>query len=267
MISEVKKEIIDLGDGRTITTETGKLVKQTDGAVVVQIGSAMLLVTVVSAKDVNSETGFLPLVVDYREKFVVAGRFPGGFFKHEACPSDQETLAMRLVDRVLHPLSPKDYHAETRATIQLISHGGNVMSGVLVGFAVPACLTVSDIPSDGPISEVRIERANGKFIVNPSHEQLEASDIDIMVGASKDFVTTVEGEMDEANERDMAEVIEFVHEATKPHIEARLRLIEKVDKTEKRIYESGVESEEAKAKAHPLACGKCYTIVKENTTR
>jgi len=233
MIPEVKKEIIELGDGRTISIETGKLAKQADGAVVVQMGNAMLLATVVSAKEINPETDFLPLTVDYREKFAAAGRFPGGFFKREARPSDQEILTMRLVDRVLRPLFPKDYHAETQVMIQLISHDENVMPDALAGLAASACLAVSDIPFDGPISEVRVGRVNGQFIVNPSREQLEASDIDIMVGASKDFVAMVEGEMDEVSEKDMAEAIKFAHEAIKPHIEAQLRLAEKVGKTEK----------------------------------
>ncbi|MBB1545909.1 MAG: polyribonucleotide nucleotidyltransferase, partial [Capnocytophaga sp.] len=267
MIPEVKKEIIDLGDGRTITIETGKLAKQADGAVVVQMGNAMLLATVVSARDINPETDFLPLTVDYREKFAAAGRFPGGFFKREARPSDQEILTMRLVDRVLRPLFPKDYHAETQVMIQLISHDENVMPDALAGLAASACLAVSDIPFDGPISEVRVGRVNGKFIVNPSREQLEASDIDIMVGASKDFVAMVEGEMDEVSEKDMAEAIKFAHEAIKPHIEAQLRLAEKVGKTEKRTYEPEVENEEIKAKVYPLAYEKCYAIAKENTTK
>ena len=267
MIPEVKKEIIDLGDGRTITIETGKLAKQADGAVVVQMGNAMLLATVVSARDINPETDFLPLTVDYREKFAAAGRFPGGFFKREARPSDQEILTMRLVDRVLRPLFPKDYHAETQVMIQLISHDENVMPDALAGLAASACLAVSDIPFDGPISEVRVGRVNGKFIVNPSREQLEASDIDIMVGASKDFVAMVEGEMDEVSEKDMAEAIKFAHEAIKPHIEAQLRLAEKVGKTEKRTYEPEVENEEVKAKVYPLAYEKCYAIAKENTTK
>ncbi|SQA75278.1 Polyribonucleotide nucleotidyltransferase [Capnocytophaga sputigena] len=267
MIPEVKKEIIELGDGRTITIETGKLAKQADGAVVVQMGNAMLLATVVSAKEINPETDFLPLTVDYREKFAAAGRFPGGFFKREARPSDQEILTMRLVDRVLRPLFPKDYHAETQVMIQLISHDENVMPDALAGLAASACLAVSDIPFDGPISEVRVGRVNGQFIVNPSREQLEASDIDIMVGASKDFVAMVEGEMDEVSEKDMAEAIKFAHEAIKPHIEAQLRLAEKVGKTEKRSYEPEVENEEVKVKVYDFAYNKCYAIAKENTTK
>ncbi|AYW37273.1 polyribonucleotide nucleotidyltransferase [Capnocytophaga canimorsus] len=267
MIPEVKKEIIDLGDGRTISIETGKLAKQADGSVVVRMGNAMLLATVVSAREINPETDFLPLTVDYREKFAAAGRFPGGFFKREARPSDQEVLTMRLVDRVLRPLFPKDYHAETQVMIQLMSHDDNVMPDALAGLAASACIAVSDIPFDGPISEVRVARIDGKFIINPNREQLAQSDMDIMVGASKDFVAMVEGEMDEVSEKDMAEAIKFAHEAIKLQIDAQIRLAEKVGKTEKRTYEPEVENEEVEQKVYGLAYPKCYAIAKENTSK
>ena len=267
MIPEVKKEIIDLGDGRSISIETGKLAKQADGAVVVQMGNAMLLATVVSAREINPDTDFLPLTVDYREKFAAAGRFPGGFFKREARPSDQEILTMRLVDRVLRPLFPKDYHAETQVMIQLMSHDESVIPDALAGLAASACIAVSDIPFDGPISEVRVGRIDGKFIINPNREQLEQSDIDIMVGASKDFVAMVEGEMNEISEKDMTEAIKFAHEAIKTQIEAQIRLAEKVGKTEKRTYEPEVENEEVKKKIYDLAYSKCYAVAKENTAK
>ncbi|AMD85204.1 polyribonucleotide nucleotidyltransferase [Capnocytophaga haemolytica] len=268
MIPEPKREIIELGDGRTISIETGKLAKQADGSVVVRMGNAMLLATVVSAREINPETDFLPLTVDYREKFAAAGRFPGGFFKREARPSDQEILTMRLVDRVLRPLFPKDYHAETQVMIQLISHDENVMPDALAGLAASAAIAVSDIPFAGPISEVRVGRVGGQFVVNPSKAQLEESDIDIMVGASRDFVAMVEGEMDEVSEKDMAEAIKFAHEAIKSHIDAQLRLAEKVGvPTEKRAYEPEVENEEVKAKVYPYAYDKCYAIAKEGTTK
>ncbi|MFJ1377254.1 polyribonucleotide nucleotidyltransferase [Capnocytophaga canimorsus] len=267
MIPEVKKEIIDLGDGRTISIETGKLAKQADGSVVVCMGNAMLLATVVSAREINPETDFLPLTVDYREKFAAAGRFPGGFFKREARPSDQEVLTMRLVDRVLRPLFPKDYHAETQVMIQLMSHDDNVMPDALAGLAASACIAVSDIPFDGPISEVRVARIDGKFIINPNREQLAQSDMDIMVGASKDFVAMVEGEMDEVSEKDMAEAIKFAHEAIKLQIDAQIRLAEKVGKTEKRTYEPEIENEEVEQKVYGLAYPKCYAIAKENTSK
>ena len=266
MIPEVKKEIITLADGRTISIETGKLAKQADGSVVVQMGNAMLLGTVVANKEAGEGVDFLPLTVDYREKFAAAGRFPGGFFKREARPSDQEILTMRLVDRALRPLFPKEYYCEVQGMIQLMSHDENVMPDALAGLAASACLAVSDIPFDGPISEVRVGRINGEFIINPSAQQLAESDMDIMVGASKEFVAMVEGEMDEVSEKDMADAIHFAHEAIKVQIEAQERLREKVGKTI-RTYEVPQENEEVAKKIYDFCYDKCYAIAKENTTK
>ena len=266
MIPEVKKEIITLADGRTISIETGKLAKQADGSVVVQMGNAMLLATVVANKEAGEGVDFLPLTVDYREKFAAAGRFPGGFFKREARPSDQEILTMRLVDRVLRPLFPKEYYCEVQVMIQLMSHDENVMPDALAGLAASACLAVSDIPFDGPISEVRVGRINGEFIINPSAQQLAESDMDIMVGASKEFVAMVEGEMDEVSEKDMANAIHFAHEAIKVQIEAQERLRECVGKTI-RTYEVPQENEEVAKKIYDFCYDKCYAIAKENTTK
>lgn len=266
MIPEVKKDIITLADGRTISIETGKLAKQADGSVVVQMGNAMLLATVVANKEAGEGVDFLPLTVDYREKFAAAGRFPGGFFKREARPSDQEILTMRLVDRVLRPLFPKEYYCEVQVMIQLMSHDENVMPDALAGLAASACLAVSDIPFDGPISEVRVGRINGEFIINPSAQQLAESDMDIMVGASKEFVAMVEGEMDEVSEKDMADAIHFAHEAIKVQIEAQERLREKVGKTI-RTYEVPQENEEVAKKIYDFCYDKCYAIAKENTTK
>ena len=266
MIPEVKKEIIALGDGRTISIETGKLAKQADGAVVVQMGNAMLLATVVANKEAGEGVDFLPLTVDYREKFAAAGRFPGGFFKREARPSDQEILTMRLVDRVLRPLFPKEYYCEVQVMIQLMSHDENVMPDALAGLAASACLAVSDIPFDGPISEVRVGRINGQFIINPSTQQLAESDMDIMVGASKEFVAMVEGEMDEVSEKDMADAIHFAHEAIKVQIEAQERLRAQVGKAI-RAYEVPQENEEVAKKVYDFCYNKCYAIAKENTTK
>lgn len=266
MIPEVKKEIITLSDGRTISIETGKLAKQADGSVVVQMGNAMLLATVVANKEAGEGVDFLPLTVDYREKFAAAGRFPGGFFKREARPSDQEILTMRLVDRVLRPLFPKEYYCEVQVMIQLMSHDENVMPDALAGLAASACLAVSDIPFDGPISEVRVGRIKGEFIINPSAQQLAESDMDIMVGASKEFVAMVEGEMDEVSEKDMADAIHFAHEAIKVQIEAQERLREKVGKTI-RTYEVPQENEEVAKKIYDFCYDKCYAIAKENTTK
>ncbi|MCX6237346.1 MAG: polyribonucleotide nucleotidyltransferase [Bacteroidia bacterium] len=208
---------IDLGDGRTINIETGKLAKQADGSVVVKMGDTMLLATVVSAKEAAENVDFMPLSVDYREKFSAAGKFPGGFMKREARPSDDEILTARLVDRVLRPLFPENFHAETVVMITLISSGKNEMPDCLAGLAASAALTVSDVPFNGPISEVRVSRIDGKFMVNPSAEQLATADIDIIVGASYDNIMMVEGEMDEVSEEEMLDAIKFAHDHIKIH--------------------------------------------------
>jgi len=226
MIPQGLKQTIDLGDGRTIELETGKLAKQAHGSVVVRMGDTMLLATVVSNQGAKEGVNFLPLTVDYREKFAADGRYPGGFLKREARPSDQEILVMRLVDRVLRPLFPSDYHSETQLMIQLMSYDKDCMPDALAGLAASACLMLSDIPFEGPISEVRVARIDGKFIVNPNPEQLEAADMDLMVGASLDSVTMVEGEMDEASEADMIEGIKVAHEAIKIQCTAQLALAE-----------------------------------------
>lgn len=263
MIPNVTKEVIDLGDGRTISIETGKLAKQADGSVVVRLGDCMLLATAVSARTANPNVDFLPLTVDYREKFAAAGRFPGGFFKREARPSDSEVLTMRLVDRVLRPLFPDDYHAETQVMIQLMSHDENVMPDALAGLAASAALAVSDIPFYNLISEVRVARVDGKFIINPSKAQLELSDIDMMIGASMDSVAMVEGEMKEISEKEMVEAIKFAHEAIKVQIQAQLRLQEAFGKKEIRTYEGEMEDEAVYAKVKAAAYDKCYAIAQE----
>lgn len=263
MIPKVTQETIDLGDGRTITIETGKLAKQADGSVVVRLGDCMLLATAVSARTSNPNVDFLPLTVDYREKFAAAGRFPGGFFKREARPSDSEVLTMRLVDRVLRPLFPDDYHAETQVMIQLMSHDENVMPDALAGLAASAALAVSDIPFYNLISEVRVARIDGKFIINPSKAQLDLSDIDMMIGASLDSVAMVEGEMKEISEHEMVEAIKFAHEAIKVQIHAQLRLQEAFGKKEIRTYDGEKEDETVYAKVKAHAYDKCYAIAQE----
>lgn len=263
MIPQVTKEVIDLGDGRSISIETGKLAKQADGSVVVQMGNSMLLATVVSARSASPGVDFLPLTVDYREKFAAAGRFPGGFFKREARPSDSEVLTMRLVDRVLRPLFPDDYHAETQVMIQLMSHDENVMPDALAGLAASAALAVSDIPFSTLISEVRVARVDGQFVINPSKAQLEASDIDMMIGASKDSIAMVEGEMKEISEKEMVEAIKFAHEAIKIQIAAQERLQAAFGKKEIRTYDGEVEDEAVYAKVKALAYDKCYAIAQE----
>ncbi len=263
MIPKVFQEVIDLGDGRSITIETGKLAKQADGSVVVRMGDAMLLATAVSARTSNPGVDFLPLTVDYREKFAAAGRFPGGFFKREARPSDSEVLTMRLVDRVLRPLFPDDYHAETQVMIQLMSHDENVMPDALAGLAASAALAVSDIPFYNLISEVRVARINGKFVINPSREELAQSDIDMMIGASMDSVAMVEGEMKEISEAEMVEAIKFAHEAIKVQIQAQERLRTAIGSPAYREYEGEKENEEIYKKVKTAAYDKCYAIAQE----
>ncbi|TDS52727.1 polyribonucleotide nucleotidyltransferase [Myroides indicus] len=259
MIPKVTKEIIDLGDGRSISIETGKLAKQADGSVVVRMGDCMLLATAVSARTANPGVDFLPLTVDYREKFSAAGRFPGGFFKREARPSDQEILTMRLVDRCLRPLFPDDYHAETQVMIQLMSFDENVMPDALAGLAASAALAVSDIPFYNYISEVRVARVEGKLVINPSREQLEASDIDMMIGASKDSVCMVEGEMKEISELEMIEAIKFAHEAIKAQIEAQEKMRAALNLTY-REYEPEEEDANVESAVHNAAYAKLYEI-------
>ena len=259
-------ESIDLGDGRTINLETGKLAKQAHGSVVVQMGKAMLLCTVVSNYE-TSNVDFLPLTVDYREKFAAAGRYPGGFFKREARPSDGEVLTMRLVDRVLRPLFPKDYHSEVQVMIQLMSHDDDVMPDALAGLAASAAIQLSDFPFECAISEARVARVNGEFIINPSRSQLENSDIDMMVGASADSVMMVEGEMDECSEEEMADAIKFAHESIKVQIAAQLRLAEAVGKKPVREYETSLENEELAKKIHDESYEKCYEIARKGTSK
>ncbi|WP_417290311.1 polyribonucleotide nucleotidyltransferase [Corallibacter sp.] len=266
MIPQTYKEVIDLGDGREISIETGKLAKQAHGSVVVQSGKCMLLCTVVSnykAADVD----FLPLTVDYREKFAAAGRYPGGFFKREARPSDGEVLTMRLVDRVLRPLFPKDYHSETQVMIQLMSHDPEVMPDAMAGLAASAAIQLSDIPFETPISEVRVGRINGEFIINPTLAQLAESDIDMMIGASADSVMMVEGEMDEISEEEMTEAIKAAHEAIKIQCEAQTRLAEAFGKKETREYEPERADEDLAKKIHDMAYDKVYAVAKAGSSK
>ena len=261
MIPKVFKEVIDLGDGREITIETGKLAKQAHGSVVVQMGKAMLLGTIVSAYK-PSPVDFLPLTVDYREKFAAAGRYPGGFFKREARPSNEEILTMRLVDRVLRPLFPKNYHYETQIMIQLMSHDEDVMPEALAGLAASTVIQLSDIPFEAPISEVRVGRVNGEFIINPSRAQLEESDIDMIIGATPDSVAMVEGEMKEISEEEMADAIKFAHEAIKVQCAAQVRLAEAVGKKSTREYAIEDEDEALEKQIHDAVYQSCYDVAK-----
>ena len=264
MIPKTFTQEIRLEDGRTITLETGKLAKQAHGSVVVKMGDCMLLCTVVSSYN-SGHVDFLPLTVDYREKFAAAGRYPGGFFKREARPSDGEILTMRIVDRVLRPLFPKDYHNEVQVMIQLMSHDPNVMPDSLAGLAASSAIQLSDFPFECPISEVRVARMDGNFIINPSRTQLEASDIDMIIGASQDSVMMVEGEMDECSEEEMVEAIKFAHEAIKDQIDAQVKLAEAVGKKQVREYEQAEENETLQKQIHDAAYNKCYAIAKKGT--
>ena len=266
MIPKLFNETIDLGDGRTITIETGRLAKQAHGSVVVRMGKTVLLGTVVSNYSA-SPVDFLPLTVDYREKFAAAGKYPGGFFKREARPSDSEVLTMRLVDRVLRPLFPKDYHAETQVMIQLMSHDENVMPEALAGLAASAAIQLSDFPFECPISEARVARVNGEFIINPSKEVLAQADIDMMVGASADSVMMVEGEMDECSEEDMAAAIKFAHEAIKLQCAAQVRLAEAFGKKEVRTYDVEESDEDFAQIVHDFSYQKVYDIAKAGSSK
>ena len=262
MNTKVYKKEINLPDGRVISIETGKLAKQADGSAVIQMGNAMLLATVVSSRTA-SPVDFLPLTVDYREKFASSGKFPGGFFKREARPSNDEILTMRLVDRVLRPLFPKDYHYETQVMIQLMSHDEDVMPDSLAGLAASTVIQLSDIPFEYPISEVRVARIDGEFIINPSRAQLKESDIDIMVGASYDSVSMVEGEFNEISEEEMTNAIKFGHEAIKVQIDAQKELVKEVGTDNIREYDHGIENEDLLSKIHKDCYDKCYGVAKQ----
>ena len=260
MIKQVIKKTIDLGDGRTITIETGKLAKQADGAVEVRMGNTMLLATVCSAQEAGEGVDFMPLQVEYKERFSAFGRFPGGFTKREGRASDYEILTSRLVDRVLRPLFPENYHADTFVNIMLFSSDGVDMPDALAGLAASAALAVSDIPFNGPISEVRVARINGQFVINPTFEQLEQADMDLMVGATYENIMMVEGEMDEVSEQDLLEAMKAAHEAIKIQCKAQMELAEEVGSTVKREYCHEVNDEELRKAVHNACYDKAYAI-------
>jgi len=268
MIPNAITQEIKLADGRTITLETGKLAKQADGSVMVRMGETMLLATVVSNKDAMEGVDFLPLTVDYREKFSAAGRYPGGFLKREARPSDEEILVMRLVDRVLRPLFPKDYHADVQVMISLNSWDPEVKPDALAGLAASAAIAVSDIPFNGPMSEVRVGRINGDYIINPSPAQMEESDIDMMVGATADSVVMVEGEMDEISEQEMLGAIQAAHDAIKDQVQAQLDLAAQVEKAAvKREYSHETHDEELRDKIMADLYDKVFEVAKSGLSK
>ena len=256
---------ITLADGREIIIETGKLAKQADGSVVVKMGETMLLATVVSAKEANEGVDFMPVSVDYREKFSAAGRFPGGFLKREGRPSDEEILIARLVDRAIRPLFPEDYHAETAVMISLISANNEDMPDALAGLAASAAIAVSDVPFITPISEVRVARIGGQFVINPTYSELKNADLDIMVGASHDNIMMVEGEMNEVTEEVMLEAIKFAHEEIKKHCKLQEELAAELGVV-KRTYCHENNVEELREKVKVDLYGKCYEIAKKQLT-
>ncbi len=262
-IPQAITELITLADGREITIETGKLAKQADGSVVVKMGGTMLLATVVASKEAKEGVDFLPLTVDYREKFYAGGKIPGNFFRREARPSDQEILTMRLVDRVLRPLFPDDFHAEVQVMISLISYDGKSIPDDLAGLAASAAIAITDIPFNGPMSEVRVVRIDGKLSVNPNFEDLKIADLDIMVGATKDSIVMVEGEMKEISEAEMLEAIQFAHVEIKKQVEAQERLAEKVGKSfPKREYSHENHDEAIREKVWKETYDKVYEVAK-----
>ena len=258
----VVTKTITLGDGREITIETGKLAKQADGSVMVRMGNTMLLATVCSAKDAVPGTDFMPLSVEYKEKYAAFGRFPGGFLKREGRASDYEILICRIVDRALRPLFPDDYHAETFVTINLVSSDGIDMPDALAGLAASAALAVSDVPFNGPISEVRVARINGEFVVNPTFAQLETADMDIMVAATLDNIMMVEGEMKEVSEEDLLAAMKVAHEAIKDHCKVQIELMEAVGKTKKREYCHEENDEDLKKDIWAKTYDKVYEVAK-----
>lgn len=265
MIEPIVKTI-DLGDGRTISIETGKLAQQADGAVMVRMGNTMLLATVCAAQDATPGTDFMPLQVEYKEKFSAAGRFPGGFTKREGRANDYEVLTSRLVDRVLRPLFPDDFHADTIVNVTLYSSDGVDIPDALAGLAASAALSVSDIPFNGPISEVRVARINGEFKINPTFEELENADMDIMVGATYENIMMVEGEMDEVQEADLLEALKVAHETIKVQCKIQMELTEAVGKTVKRTYCHEVNDEDLKKDIHDKTYAKAYEAAASGNT-
>ncbi|HAN00892.1 MAG TPA: polyribonucleotide nucleotidyltransferase [Marinilabiliales bacterium] len=254
---------INLGDGRIITIETGKLAKQADGAVVVRMGNTMLLATVVAAQEAKEDVDFMPLSVEYKESYSAAGRFPGGFTRREGRPQDSEILVSRLIDRALRPLFPDDFHAETFVTVQLISAEKDTMPDALAGLAASAALAVSNIPFNGPISECRVARIDGKLVINPNTSDLTRADIDIMVGATYDNILMVEGEMKEVSEADMLEAIKLAHDTIKVHCKVQMELAEEVGSTVKREYCHETNDEVLREKIWKETYDKVYAVAKK----
>jgi len=259
----VIKKVIDLGDGRTIEIETGKLAKQADGSVVIKMGDTMLLATVVSSLEAKEGVDFLPLSVDYQEKYAATGRIPGGFLRREARLSDYEVLISRLVDRALRPMFPEDYHADTQVMITLISADKDIMPDCLAGLAASAALSVSDIPFNGPISEVRVAKVDGKLVINPTLSQLQNSTLEFIVAGSEFDINMVEGESAEIQEAELVEAIKFAHEAIKVQCFIQRELTIEVGKTEKRVYSHEHSNDELEKAIYAATYEKVYAIAGE----
>jgi polyribonucleotide nucleotidyltransferase len=259
----VVTKTVELPDGRTISIETGKLAKQADGAVMLTMGKTMLLATVCAAKEAVPGTDFMPLQVEYREKYSAAGRFPGGFTKREGKASDEEILTCRLVDRALRPLFPADYHCEVYVNVILFSSDGVDMPDALAGFAASAALAASDIPFEGPISEVRVARVDGQFVINPTFEQLKSADMDLMVGATEENIMMVEGEMKEVPEQDLLDALKAAHEAIKPQCRLQKELSKELGKDVKREYDDEVNDEDLREAVKKECYDKAYAIAHE----
>ena len=254
---------VELPDGRTISIETGKLAKQADGAVMLRMNNTMLLATVCAAKDAVPGTDFMPLQVEYREKYFAAGRFPGGFTKREGKANDDEILTCRLVDRALRPLFPSNYHAEVYVNVILFSADGVDMPDALAGFAASAALACSDIPFEGPISEVRVARIGGEFVINPTFEQLKEADMDLMVGATEENIMMVEGEMKEVQETDLLAALKCAHEAIKPMCRLQKELSKELGKDVKREYCHEVNDDELREAVKAACYQPAYDVTKQ----
>ncbi len=256
------KKTIALPDGREITIETGKLAKQADGAVEVRMGNTMLLATVCSAREAGEGVDFMPLTVEYKEKYASIGRYPGGFLKREGRASDYEILTSRLVDRVLRPLFPDDYHADTFVNVTMYSADENEAPDALAGIAASAALACSDIPFNGPISEVRVARVDGEWVINPNFEQIEKADIELMVGATYDNIMMVEGEMNEVSEAELLEALKVAHDEIKKHCVAQLELMKEAGHEEKRVYCHEINDDALRQDVHDKCYDKAYAIAR-----
>ncbi|WP_028297072.1 polyribonucleotide nucleotidyltransferase [Olivibacter sitiensis] len=264
--NEIKK-VFDIGDGRLVEISTGKLAKQADGSVVVKMGNTMLLATVVSAKEAKPGTDFLPLSVDYQEKYAATGRIPGGFLRREARLSDYEILISRLVDRALRPLFPEDYHADTQVMITLISADKEIMPDALAGLAASSALAVSDIPFNGPISEVRVAKIDGQLVINPLLSELQKASLEFIVAGSAEDIVMVEGESKEISEEEMVEAIAFAHQAIKVQVAAQVELAALVGKTEKREYNHEPSNLELRQRIYDATYESVYEVAKSGSSK